>query len=117
MPLAWRPRRPPAGDPPPDAPAEPPPAADPQERLPRPSRMRRERRALARRREMEIRDVGGLAVEMARRDKFRPELIFERANDVLRVEERMLELDGLLMAMAAAPRGMRSASTCRCGAP
>jgi Double zinc ribbon len=72
---------------------------------------------LARRREMEIRDVGGLAVEMARRDRFRPELIFERANDVLRVEERMHELDGLLIAVAAAPRGMRSMPTCRCGAP
>jgi predicted amidophosphoribosyltransferase len=79
--------------------------------------MRRERRALARRRETEIRDVGGLAVEMARRDQFRPELIFERANDVLRVEERMHELDGLLIAVAATPRAMRSATTCRCGAP
>jgi predicted amidophosphoribosyltransferase len=72
---------------------------------------------LARHRELEIRDVGGLAVEMARRDRFRPELIYERANDVLRLEERMNELDGLLMAVAATPRGLRSAQTCRCGAP
>lgn len=85
--------------------------------MPRPSHMRRERRRLARRRESEIRDVGGLAVEMARRDRFRPELLFARANDVLRVEERMHELDGLLMAVAAAPRGLRSMPTCRCGAP
>jgi hypothetical protein len=79
--------------------------------------MRRERRLLARRREVELRDVGGLAVEMARRDRFRPELIFERANDVLRLEQRMHELDGFLIAFAAAPRGMRSMPTCRCGAP
>lgn len=72
---------------------------------------------LARRREQEIRDVGGLAVEMARRDRFRPELIYERANDVVRLEERMNELDGLLMAVAVAPRGARSMPTCRCGAP
>jgi hypothetical protein len=85
--------------------------------MPRPSNMRRERRRLARQREVEIRDVGGLAVEMARRDRFRPELLFARANDVLRVEERMHELDGLLMAVAAAPRGLRSLPTCRCGAP
>jgi Double zinc ribbon len=78
--------------------------------------MRRERRMLARQREIEIRDVGGLAVEMARRDRFRPELIFERANDVLRVEQRMNELDGLLIAVGAASRG-RPAAACRCGAP
>jgi hypothetical protein len=85
--------------------------------MPRPSHVRRERRRLARQRETEIRDVGGLAVEMARRDRFRPDLLFARANDVLRVEERMHELDGLLMAVAAAPRGLRSLPTCRCGAP
>jgi hypothetical protein len=79
--------------------------------------MRKERRMLARRRELELRDVGGLAVEMARRDRFRPELIYERATDVLRLEERMNELDGLLMAVAVAPRGLRAAHTCRCGAP
>ena len=79
--------------------------------------MRRERRSLARQREVEIRDVGGLAVEMARRDHFSPELIFERANDVLRLEQRMHELDGFLIAFAAAPRGMRSMPTCRCNAP
>jgi Double zinc ribbon len=73
---------------------------------------------LARRREVEIRDVGGLAVEMVRRDRFRPDLLFDRANDVVRLEERMHELDGLLMAAAAALRGgLRSGQTCRCGAP
>jgi predicted amidophosphoribosyltransferase len=66
---------------------------------------------------MEIRDVGGLAVEMVRRDRFRPELLLERANDVLRLEQRMHELDGFLVALAAAPRGVRTMPTCRCGAP
>lgn len=118
MPWARRPRRPPAEEPVPEAPlVAPPPAPDPVSPLPRPSRMRRERRTLARRREVEIRDVGGLAVEMARRDRFRPELLYERATDVLRLEQRMHELDGFLVAMAAAPRGMRAMPTCRCGAP
>jgi hypothetical protein len=118
MPWVRRPRRPPAGEPVPEAPdAPPPPGAGPVDRLPRPARMRRERRVLARQREIEIRDVGGLAVEMARRDRFRPDLLLERATDVLRLEERMHELDGFLIALAAAPRGMRALPTCRCGAP
>jgi hypothetical protein len=85
--------------------------------LPPPGRMRRERRFLARRRETEIRDVGGLAVEMVRRDRFRPELLIERAGDVLTIEERMLELDGLLYAASAVPRGTRAVQICVCGAP
>jgi Double zinc ribbon len=119
MPWVRRPRRPTAEEPVPEAPVAPPPSADPSPaaRLPRPGSMRRERRLLARRREVEIRDVGGLAVEMARRDRFRPELLLERANDVLRLEQRMHELDGFLIAVAAAPRGIRALPTCRCGAP
>ncbi|HEX5468346.1 MAG TPA: zinc ribbon domain-containing protein [Gaiellaceae bacterium] len=85
--------------------------------LPPPGRMRRERRFLARRRETEIRDVGGLTVEMVRRDRFRPELLIERAGDVLSLEERMLELDGLLLAAAAVPRGTRAVQLCACGGP
>lgn len=79
--------------------------------------MRRERRFLARRREAEIRDVGGLTVEMVRRDRFRPELLIERASDVLALEDRMNELDGLLVAAAAVPRGTRAVQLCECGAP
>ena len=79
--------------------------------------MRRERRGLARRREIALRDGGGLAGERGRRDRFRPDLLLERANDVLRLEQRMHELDGFLVALAAAPRGVRAMPTCRCGAP
>jgi hypothetical protein len=118
MPWVRRPRRP--AEPVQEAPAVAPPPApvpEPPNRMPRPGNMRRERRVLARRREIEIRDVGGLAVEMARRDRFRPDLLLERANDVLRLEQRMHELDGFLVALAAAPRGIRAMPTCRCGAP
>jgi Double zinc ribbon len=79
--------------------------------------MRSERRFLARRRETEIRDVGGLTVEMVRRDRFRPDLLIERAGDVLSIEERMLEIDGLLLAASAVPRGTRAVQICVCGAP
>ncbi len=78
--------------------------------------MRRERRALAQRREIEIRDVGGLAVEMVRRERFRPELLVSRAGDVLALEQRLHELDSLLFDSVAA-RELRGAPPCRCGAP
>jgi len=61
--------------------------------------------------------VGGLTVEMVRRDRFRPELLIERAGDVLAVEDRMRELDGLLLAVTAAPHGTRTVQLCTCGAP
>ena len=78
--------------------------------------MRRERRALTLQREIELRDVGGLAVEMVRRDRFKPELLVERATDVLLVEQRMHELDSLL-ATEVVVRGFRDVPFCKCGAP
>lgn len=98
--------------PPPDAP---PPPTGPAS-SPAPLEMRRERRALARRREIELRDVGGLTVEMVRRDRFKPDLLVERANDVLAVEQRIHELDSLL-ASEVAVRGLRDVPYCKCGAP
>lgn len=81
-----------------------------------PDEMRRERRDLAFRREIEMRDVGGLAVEMVRRDRFTPDLLIQRANDVLLLEQRMHELDSRL-AVEVAARGLRDLPHCRCGAP
>ena len=83
---------------------------------PDPVRLRRERRALARPREIDIRDVGGLAVEMVRRDRWKPELLISRAGEVLTVEQRMHELDSLLAAEVAA-RAYPHVAHCRCGAP
>src|SRR5919106_1506373 len=85
--------------------------------MPRPRRLRGERRSLMQQREIEIRDVGGLTVEMVRRDSFRPELLIERASDVLQIEQRMHELDSLLFAATAAPGGLAATAKCRCGAP
>ena len=85
--------------------------------IPRPRRLRGKRRSLMQRREIEIRDVGGLTVEMVRRDSFRPELLIERAGDVLQIEQRMHELDSLLFAATAAPGGLAATTKCRCGAP
>jgi hypothetical protein len=78
--------------------------------------MARERRALGRRREIELRDVGGLAVEMVRRDRFNPDLLVTRAGEVLELERRIHELDSLLAAEGAV-RGVRGVAHCKCGAP
>lgn len=94
-----------AGPPPPPPPPEPDPA-----------RLLRERRALARQREIDIRDVGGLAVEMVRRDRWKPDLLISRAGEVLTVEQRMHELDSLLAAEATA-RSFPHVAACKCGAP
>jgi hypothetical protein len=78
--------------------------------------MRRERSELLRQREMEIRDLGGLALEMARRDRFRPELMLSRCAEVLALEERIHELGSMLAAVEVAARGP-GAEQCQCGAP
>jgi hypothetical protein len=70
-----------------------------------------------RRREDGIRDIGGLALEMYRRDRFRSELLLERCSEVMSVEERIHELDSILVTAAAATRGVRGMERCRCGAP
>ena len=78
---------------------------------------RRERRALVRRREVELRDVGGLAVEMIRRDRFKPDLLASRCNEVLSLEQRIWDLDSYLATAGAAPPALPAATLCRCGAP
>jgi hypothetical protein len=92
------------------------PGPPPPQHEPDPVRLRRERRALAWQREIELRDVGGLAVEMVRRDRWKPELLMSRAGEVLTVEQRMHELDSLLAAEAAA-RNFPNVAHCKCGAP
>ena len=100
-------RRPPGQ--PPEAPASegeaPPPeqtppaeAAAPQARRApyNPGLLRRERRALVRAREERIRDLGGLILEMFRRDRFREDLIREQAGEVFGMEARIQEIDKLV---------------------
>jgi hypothetical protein len=79
-------------------------------------RLQRERMALTRQREIEMRDVGGLTVEMVRRDRWKPDLLISRAGEVLALEQRMHELDSLLAAEATA-RSFPYVAHCKCGAP
>ena len=91
--------------------------APPPSRVPlRPVSIQRERRELARRRELDIRDVGGLALEMVRREVWKPDVLAARAHEVLGIEERIHELDAMLAASELAARGL-GAVQCRCGAP
>ncbi|MGH3010445.1 MAG: double zinc ribbon domain-containing protein [Gaiellaceae bacterium] len=83
---------------------------------PDPVTLERERRELTSRREIEMRDVGGLAVEMVRRDRLNPDLLVSRAREVLALEQRMHELDSLLVAEATA-RSYPNVAYCKCGAP
>lgn len=88
----------------------------PRRPLPHPGQLRRERRALLRAREERIRDLGGLVLEMYRRDQFRQDLVFEGAADLISLEGRLHELDQLLAASLNARR-VPTPARCECGAP
>jgi hypothetical protein len=115
FPLPDRFRRPRAGratETTPDAPPAPPRVL---RRAPSPGALRRERRAILRAREELLRDLGGLAMEMYRRDQFREDLLAEQAREIAGLELRLHELDTMLAAAAAGRRA--SGSRCECGAP
>ena len=71
--------------------------------LPPAGQLRRERRALLLMREERLRDLGGLMLEMYRRDQFRQDLLVDRVVELRQLEERLAELDALLA--AAVSRG------------
>jgi len=84
--------------------------------LPHPGQLRRERRALLRVREDRLRDLGGLMLEMFRRDQFRQDLLLERCDELISLDERLQELDTLLAA-SVSTRRPAPAARCACGAP
>ena len=62
-----------------------------------------------------LRDLGGLMLEMYRRDQFRQDLLVDRCGELQQLEERLAELDALLAAAVsrgrtrARPRGASAA--------
>jgi hypothetical protein len=92
------------------------PAGPPRRPLPHPGQLRRERRALLRVREERLRDLGGLMLEMFRRDQFRQDLLVERCDELIALDERLQELDTLLAA-AVSMRRAAPPARCACGAP
>jgi signal transduction histidine kinase len=97
---------------PPPVGAAPPPVRRP---LPHPGQLRRERRALLQARGERIQDLGGLMLEMYRRDQFRQDLLVERCDELAELEERLAELDALLATSQAVRRP--PAVRCACGTP
>jgi double zinc ribbon protein len=89
------------------------PHPQPRRALPPPGVIRRERRELLRTREEKLRDLGGLMLEMYRRDTFREDLLAGRCNELLGLDARLHELDEML----AAARHRIPAGRCECGAP
>ncbi len=83
--------------------------------VPTATELRRERHALLHLREERLRDLGGLTLEMYRRDRFSPELVVERCSELVAIEARVSEIEALL----ARARGLRSraGAICTCGAP
>jgi hypothetical protein len=95
----------------------PPPSPTPARRpLPPAGQLRRERRALLRAREERIRDLGGIVLEMVRRDEFREDLVYEQAAELIGLEDRLHELEALLAATTNVRRTAPPAR-CSCGAP
>src|SRR3954452_10204374 len=108
-------RRTPDGESPPPAPASST-ARAVRRALPPVGQLRRERRILLQTREARLRDLGGLMLEMFRRDQFRQDLLVDRCTELQALEERLAELDTLLAASVS--RGKtRPAVHCECGAP
>ncbi|MGI8974788.1 MAG: zinc-ribbon domain-containing protein [Gaiella sp.] len=79
------------------------------------SDLRRERRALLLLREERLRDLGGLTLEMYRRDHFNETLVVERCAELVSLEARISEIDALV----SGARGLRrrKGAICACGAP
>lgn len=82
---------------------------------PAPRDLKRERKALISFREDRLRDLGGLALEMYKRDRFDAGLVVERCAELVAVEARVQEIDAMLDGSAAVRGGV--AAICACGAP
>jgi hypothetical protein len=77
--------------------------------------LKRERKALLLAREQRLRDLGGLTVEMYKRDRFNAGLVVERCAELVAIEARVQEIDSLLDGTTSERR--RGHSVCACGAP
>lgn len=81
--------------------------------VPPPRELRRERKALLGAREERLRDLGGLALEMYKRDRFVASLVVERCAELVAIEARIHEIDALLDGTT----GLKGGAVCVCGAP
>jgi hypothetical protein len=77
--------------------------------------LKRERKALLLIREDRLRDLGGLALEMYKRDRFSAGLVVERCAELVAIEARVQEIDSLLNGSSDVRGG--GGTVCICGAP
>jgi hypothetical protein len=89
------------------------PQARPEYVAPPARELRRERKALLGAREERLRDLGGLALEMYKRDRFVASLVVERCAELVAIEARIHEIDALLDGTT----GLKGGAVCVCGAP
>jgi hypothetical protein len=82
---------------------------------PPPRELKRERKMLLQVREERLRDLGGLALEMYKRDRFSAGLVVERCAELVAIEARVQEIDSLLDGSARVRR--EGSALCVCGAP
>jgi len=79
-------------------------------RRPHAGLLRRERRSLLEAREEELRKLGGLMVEMYRRDDYRDDLLAEVCLQVIAIDGRVEEIGAVLS-------DRRRPAECACGTP
>jgi hypothetical protein len=111
LPAVFRRSRAEPDDAPPQPHAVPAPAAVRRRATPPVRELRREQRLLESVREERLRDLGGLVLEMFRRDTFREHVLAEQCAEVAAIEERLAEVELLLDARRP------PAARCECGAP
>jgi hypothetical protein len=87
----------------------------PRPRIPNVGVLRRERRMLMRTREERIRDLGGLMLEMFKRDRFREDIVLEHCAQLVALENRLHELN-ILLTHASGRRRVAAGPQCECGA-
>lgn len=76
------------------------------------------RRRLVSAREATLRDLGGLMLEMYKRNRFREELLLDKCEEVLAIEVEIAHIDQRLFQLAPPnAAGMRPIGRCECGAP
>lgn len=76
------------------------------------------RRRLVAARETTLRDLGGLMLEMYKRNRFREELLLDKCEEVLAVEVEIAHIDQRLFQLAPPnAAGMRPIGRCECGSP
>src|SRR5438093_849290 len=72
--------------------------------------LRRERRALRKLRDVRLRDLGGLMLELYRRGAFREDLVAEQCAQLVGLDDRLATIDAALSRSGVDRR-------CACGAP